>query len=107
MQPIREQRHDQIYPTLDPLEVERVRRFGEVRSFPPGECTCRKLNPDVLVVQSAQNWHRQRQRTRKVALATGKMFTDREGLKKPSRNKTAAKLVTCSLSDLAARRERN
>jgi len=24
-----------------------------------GRCPCRKLNPDVLVVQSAQNWHRQ------------------------------------------------
>jgi hypothetical protein len=22
-------------------------------------CPCRKLNPDVSVVQSAQNWHRQ------------------------------------------------
>ena len=27
------QRYDQIVPTLDPLEIERVRRFGEVRSF--------------------------------------------------------------------------
>ena len=26
----REQRHDQIYPTLDPLEIERVRRFGNL-----------------------------------------------------------------------------
>jgi hypothetical protein len=24
-----------------------------------GSCPCRKLNPDVLVVQSTQNWHRQ------------------------------------------------
>jgi thioredoxin reductase (NADPH) len=36
-QSIREQRRDQIYPTLDPLEIERVRRFGEVRSFAGGE----------------------------------------------------------------------
>jgi thioredoxin reductase (NADPH) len=36
-QSIREARHDQIYPTLDPLEIERVRRFGEVRSFAAGE----------------------------------------------------------------------
>ena len=28
-QSIREQRHDQIYPTLDFPEIERVRRFGE------------------------------------------------------------------------------
>jgi thioredoxin reductase (NADPH) len=32
-QSIAEQRHDQIYPTLDPMEIERVRRFGELRSF--------------------------------------------------------------------------
>jgi thioredoxin reductase (NADPH) len=36
-QSIREARHDQIYPTLDPLEIERVRRFGEVRFFAAGE----------------------------------------------------------------------
>jgi thioredoxin reductase (NADPH) len=34
---IREQRHDQIYPTLDPLEIERVRRFGNLRSFAVSE----------------------------------------------------------------------
>ena len=33
LQSIAEQRHDQIVPTLNPLEIERVRRFGEVRSF--------------------------------------------------------------------------
>jgi thioredoxin reductase (NADPH) len=32
-QSIVEQRHDQIFPTLDAVEIERVRRFGEVRSF--------------------------------------------------------------------------
>ena len=37
LQSIAEQRHDQIYPTLDPLEIERVRRFGNLRSFPAGE----------------------------------------------------------------------
>lgn len=36
-QSIREQRHDQIYPTLDPLEIERARRFGNLRSFVAGE----------------------------------------------------------------------
>jgi thioredoxin reductase (NADPH) len=36
-QSIREARYDQIYPTLDPIEIERVRRFGEVRSFAAGE----------------------------------------------------------------------
>jgi hypothetical protein len=33
LQSITEQRRDQIFPTLDPPEIERVRRFGEVRSF--------------------------------------------------------------------------
>jgi len=36
-QSVREQRHDQIYPTLEPPEVERVRRFGELRSFSAGQ----------------------------------------------------------------------
>jgi thioredoxin reductase (NADPH) len=36
-QSLREQRHDEIYPTLDPLEIERVRRFGSPRSFAAGE----------------------------------------------------------------------
>jgi thioredoxin reductase (NADPH) len=37
LQSIREQRYEQIYPTLDSLEIERVRRFGELRSFAAGE----------------------------------------------------------------------
>jgi thioredoxin reductase (NADPH) len=37
LQSIAEQRHDQIFPTLDPLEIERVRRFGRVRAFTAGE----------------------------------------------------------------------
>jgi hypothetical protein len=31
------QRHDQIFPTLAPLEIERARRFGEVPAFTTGE----------------------------------------------------------------------
>jgi thioredoxin reductase (NADPH) len=30
-------RHDQVFPTLDASEIERLRRFGEVRSFPAGD----------------------------------------------------------------------
>src|SRR5499427_4418206 len=37
LQSIFEQRRDQIFPTLDPLEIERVRRFGDLRSFAAGE----------------------------------------------------------------------
>jgi thioredoxin reductase (NADPH) len=32
-----ERRRDQMFPDLDPLEIERVRRFGDVRSFAAGE----------------------------------------------------------------------
>src|SRR6266850_1870995 len=32
-----EARRDQVFPTLEPEEVERVRRFGEVRSYRAGE----------------------------------------------------------------------
>src|ERR1700747_3766247 len=30
-------RHGQMFPTLEPPEIERMRRFGEVRSFGAGE----------------------------------------------------------------------
>ncbi len=52
LQSIREHRHDQIYPTLDPLEIERVRRFGNVRSFAAGESlwTVGQVAPGLMVV---------------------------------------------------------
>jgi thioredoxin reductase (NADPH) len=37
VQSILEQRRDQIFPKLDPLDMERVRRFGDVSSFAAGE----------------------------------------------------------------------
>jgi hypothetical protein len=37
MQSIREARRDQIFPKLDELEIERVRRFDDVRLFSAGE----------------------------------------------------------------------
>jgi len=36
-----ETRHDQAFPELDPVDIERVRRFGEVRSFEAGETIVR------------------------------------------------------------------
>jgi thioredoxin reductase (NADPH) len=30
-------RRDQMYPTLEPSEIERVRRFGKMRAFAPCE----------------------------------------------------------------------
>jgi len=52
LQSIREQRYDQIYPTLDPLEIERVRRFGNVRSFAAGESlwTVGQVAPGLMVI---------------------------------------------------------
>src|SRR5579862_8720833 len=52
LQSIREQRPDQIYPTLDPLEIERLRRFGNLRSFAGGESlwTAGRVAPGLMVV---------------------------------------------------------
>jgi thioredoxin reductase (NADPH) len=36
-QPIIDTRRHQMFPTLEPVEIERVRRFGEVRSYRAGE----------------------------------------------------------------------
>lgn len=36
-QPTIERRRDQMFPDLDPLEIERVRRFGEVRAYAADE----------------------------------------------------------------------
>ena len=52
LQSIREQRYDQIYPTLDPLEIERVRRFGNARSFAAGKSlwTAGQVAPGLVVI---------------------------------------------------------
>jgi thioredoxin reductase (NADPH) len=51
-QSVRDQRHDQAFPTLDPLEIERVRRFGEVRAFAAGErlVTSGQVAPGLVVI---------------------------------------------------------
>ena len=51
-QSIAEQRRDQIFPKLDPLEIERMRRFGEIRSFAAGErlMTAGQVAPGLVVV---------------------------------------------------------
>jgi thioredoxin reductase (NADPH) len=36
-QSVTEKRREQAFPDLDPLEIERIRRFGEVRAYAPGE----------------------------------------------------------------------
>jgi thioredoxin reductase (NADPH) len=51
-QSLREQRTDQIFPTLDPLDIERARRFGKVRSFAAGETlvTSGQVPPGLMVI---------------------------------------------------------
>jgi hypothetical protein len=52
LQSIREQRRDQMYPAFDPTEIERVRKFGKVRSFAGGErfWTAGQVAPGLMVV---------------------------------------------------------
>jgi thioredoxin reductase (NADPH) len=52
MIPILAQRRDQIFPKLGAADVERIRRFGEVRSFAAGEQleTAGQVGPGLLVV---------------------------------------------------------
>jgi thioredoxin reductase (NADPH) len=47
-----EQRRDQIFPKLDSLEIERVRRFGDVRSFAAGEriMNAGQVSPGLVVM---------------------------------------------------------
>jgi thioredoxin reductase (NADPH) len=49
---ILEQRRDQIFPKLDPLEIERVRRFGDVRSFAARKrfMTAGEVSPGLVVI---------------------------------------------------------
>jgi thioredoxin reductase (NADPH) len=69
LQSIREQRYDQIYPALDPLEIERVRRFGNGRSFAAGESlwTVGQVAPGLMVIL-----------TGKVAVTERDQFDNRE-----------------------------
>jgi thioredoxin reductase (NADPH) len=52
IQSVLDQRRDQIFPKLDPLEIERVRRFGELRSFAIGErlMTAGQVAPGLVII---------------------------------------------------------
>ncbi len=59
-QSVIEQRREQIFPKLDPDEIERLMRFGEVRSFAVGEClmTAGQVAPGLVVVFAGKiAWH--------------------------------------------------
>jgi thioredoxin reductase (NADPH) len=51
-----ERRRDQMFPELDPFEIERMRRFGEARSFAQGEAifTTGRIGPGFVVILSGE-----------------------------------------------------
>ena len=40
-----EARREQMFPVLEPVEIERLRRFGELRSYAPGEALAKVGDP--------------------------------------------------------------
>ena len=53
-QPIIERRRDQMFPVLDQAEIERMRRFGEVRTFAENEAvfTTGQIGPGSSIFDS-------------------------------------------------------
>ena len=51
-----ERRRDQMFPELDPFEIERMRRFGEARGFAQGEAifTAGQVGPGLVVILSGE-----------------------------------------------------
>jgi thioredoxin reductase (NADPH) len=49
-------RFQQMFPVLAPQEIERVRHFGDVRRYAPGELLCRvgKPSPGMIVILSGR-----------------------------------------------------
>src|SRR5271169_6608292 len=47
-----ERRRDQVFPDLEPFEIERMRRFGECRIFQPGDklFTAGQIGPGLIVI---------------------------------------------------------
>jgi thioredoxin reductase (NADPH) len=50
--PIIERRRDQMFPDLEPFEIERMRRFGECHTFQPGDklFTAGQIGPGLIVI---------------------------------------------------------
>ena len=55
-QSITEMRREQAFPTLEPAEIERVRRFGTLRSYKPGEILAQagKVSEGLTVILSGK-----------------------------------------------------
>jgi thioredoxin reductase (NADPH) len=53
---ILERRRDQMLPELEPLEIERMRRFGETRNFAQGEVivTAGEVGPGLVVILAGE-----------------------------------------------------
>ena len=49
-------RYDQMFPVLDPAEIERLRRFGERRAFRAGErlVATGEVSPGMFVIVSGE-----------------------------------------------------
>jgi thioredoxin reductase (NADPH) len=69
---ILERRRDQMFPELDPLEIERMRRFGETRNFGQGEVivTAGEVGPGFVVILSGEIDIVRRESTRKGIIVT-------------------------------------
>jgi thioredoxin reductase (NADPH) len=54
--PIIETRYEQMFPTLEPAEVDRLRRFGEIRSYPAGErlVATGETSPGMFVILTGE-----------------------------------------------------
>jgi len=51
-QSILDRRRDQLFPSLEPAEIERVRRFGTVRSYRTGEALAKvgEVSPGLVII---------------------------------------------------------
>ncbi len=51
-----EVRREQMFPRLEPREIDRLRRFGETRSYRTGEClvTTGKVSPGLFVILAGE-----------------------------------------------------
>ena len=51
-----EQRHDQMFPTLDPIEIDRVRHLGEMRTFAVGKTVLAagQIGPGLIIIFSGR-----------------------------------------------------
>jgi thioredoxin reductase (NADPH) len=54
--PIMDTRRDQMFPVLDPEDIERVTRFGQVRAYHSGEVivTVGRMGPGIIIVLSGK-----------------------------------------------------